>query len=165
MHSYTAVHTPIGKVIISADDHFITRLFLSEEQFEDYVQNHPMRKADDDHLLLKDAIKQLTEYFEGKRTSFQLPFKQTGTAFQEHVWSALEEIPYGESRTYLDIAVRIGKPKAVRAVGQANKKNSLPIFIPCHRVIGAKGMLTGYAGTQTDLKAVLLDLEKISYQA
>jgi O6-methylguanine-DNA--protein-cysteine methyltransferase len=70
MHSYTEVHTPIGKVIISADDHFITRLFLSEEQFEDYVQYHPMRQADDDHLLLKDAIKQLTEYFEGKRTSF-----------------------------------------------------------------------------------------------
>jgi methylated-DNA-[protein]-cysteine S-methyltransferase len=163
MHSYTAVDTPIGKVIISADDHFITRLFLTEEQFEDYVLNHPMQQADNHHLL-KNAKKQLTDYFEGKRTSFQLPFKQAGTAFQEQVWSALSEIPYGESRTYLDIAVKIGKPKAVRAVGQANKKNSLPIFIPCHRVIGAKGMLTGYAGTKTDLKAVLLDLEKISYQ-
>lgn len=164
MQAYTAVHTPIGIVIVTADDHFITRVFLTEEQFEEHLLKHPMQQSDEHHLL-KEAKKQLSEYFEGGRTSFQLPFKQEGTVFQEQVWSALSEIPYGESRTYLDVAVKIGKPKAVRAVGQANKKNSLPIFIPCHRVIGAKGMLTGYAGTKTELKAVLLDLEKISYKS
>lgn len=164
MQSYTEVHTPIGIVIVTADDHFITRVFLTEEQFEEHLLKHPMQQSDEHHLLM-EAKKQLTEYFEGGRTFFQLPFKQEGTVFQEQVWSALSEIPYGESRTYRDVAVKIGKPKAVRAVGQANKKNSLPIFIPCHRVIGTKGTLTGYAGTKTDLKAVLLDLEKISYHS
>ncbi|MGG4488354.1 methylated-DNA--[protein]-cysteine S-methyltransferase [Metabacillus idriensis] len=164
MHSYTTVPAPIGKVMVTANDHFITKLFLTEEQFEEYLLEHPMQQSDEHHLL-KEAKKQLSEYFEGERTSFQLPLKQEGTAFQEQVWSALSEIPFGESRTYLDVAVKIGSPKAVRAVGQANKKNSLPIFVPCHRVIGAKGMLTGYAGTKTDLKAMLLDLEKISYRS
>lgn len=163
MHFYTTADTPIGTLIISASDDFITRLFLTAGQFEEHLQHNPMTQSDD-HPLLIEAKKQLFDYFEGKRTQFELPFRQSGTSFQEQVWNALAEIPFGESWTYLDVAVKIGNPKAVRAIGQANKSNSLPIFIPCHRVIGTSGKLTGYAGTKTDLKAALLDLEKISYR-
>lgn len=163
MPFYTTADTPIGTLIISASDDFITRLFLTEDQFEEHLMHNPMTKSDD-HPLLIDAKKQLSEYFEGKRTQFELPLKQWGTVFQEQVWTALADIPYGDSWTYSDVAVKIGNRKAVRAIGQANKSNSLPIFIPCHRVIGTSGKLTGYAGTKTELKAVLLDLEKISYR-
>ena len=89
--------------------------------------------------------------------------KQTGSPFQEQVWGALSAIPYGESKSYADIAEAIGNPKAVRAIGQANRRNALPIFIPCHRVIGKDRSLTGYAGSKTDMKAVLLELEGIPF--
>jgi methylated-DNA-[protein]-cysteine S-methyltransferase len=160
---YTKAELPIGTLTISASDAFISRLFLTTGQFEEHLMQYPMTQSDY-HPLLIDAKIQLAEYFEGKRTQFELPLKQSGTAFQERVWTALAEIPFGESWTYSDVAKKIGNPKAVRAIGQANKSNSLPIFIPCHRVIGTGGKLTGYAGTKTNLKAFLLDLEKISYR-
>lgn len=109
--------------------------------------------------LLKEASKQLNEYLDGKRKWFDLPYDATGTPFQHSVWDALKNIPYGETRSYLQIAVQIGKPKACRAVGMANNKNPLPILIPCHRVIGSNGNLVGYGGGM-EIKKMLLMLEK-----
>ena len=108
--------------------------------------------------LLSMATIQLDEYFQGKRTVFSLPFKLTGTPFQLAVWKKLQNIPYGQTTSYKEIAQKINKPKAYRAVGMANNKNPLPIIIPCHRVIGGNCALTGYAGRLPTKKA-LLDLE------
>lgn len=109
--------------------------------------------------LLSMATIQLDEYFQGKRTTFSLPFKLTGTPFQLAVWKELQNIPYGKTTSYKEIAQKINKPKACRAVGMANNKNPLPIIIPCHRVIGSNGKLIGYAGG-LKLKNYLLELEK-----
>ncbi len=109
--------------------------------------------------LLKNAALQLNEYLEGKRNSFDLPLNPNGTEFQKKVWAALCDIPYGETRSYKQIAEYIGNPKACRAVGMANNKNPIMIFIPCHRVVGSDGSLTGYAGG-LDMKEKLLSLEK-----
>lgn len=109
--------------------------------------------------LLSMATIQLDEYFQGKRTVFSLPFKLTGTPFQLAVWKELQNIPYGKTTSYKEIAQKINKPKAYRAVGMANNKNPLPIIIPCHRVIGSNGKLIGYAGG-LKLKNYLLELEK-----
>jgi len=109
--------------------------------------------------LIKKAAKQLTEYFSKKRTKFDLPLSPAGTEFQLSVWRALETIPFGETRSYMDIAVQIGNPKACRAVGMANNRNPIAIIIPCHRVIGRDGSLTGFGGG-LDAKQYLLDLEK-----
>lgn len=110
-------------------------------------------------LLSMAATIQLDEYFQGKRTTFSLPFKLTGTPFQLAVWKELQNIPYGQTTSYKEIAQKINKPKAYRAVGMANNKNPLPIIIPCHRVIGSNGKLIGYAGG-LKLKNYLLELEK-----
>lgn len=112
--------------------------------------------------LLQQAQKQLTEYFAAQRRSFDLPLDPRGTAFQKAAWSALCAIPYGEVRTYGQQAAAIGKPKACRAIGMANHCNPIPILIPCHRVIGANGKLTGYAGG-LDVKRYLLTLENIPF--
>lgn len=109
--------------------------------------------------LLSMATIQLDEYFQGKRTTFSLPFKLIGTPFQLAVWKELQNIPYGQTTSYKEIAQKINKPKAYRAVGMANNKNPLPIIIPCHRVIGSNGKLIGYAGG-LNLKNYLLELEK-----
>ena len=109
--------------------------------------------------LIKKAAGQLEEYFFGKRKKFTLPLVLRGTEFQMAVWKALQTIPYGETRSYKDIAVQIGRPKAVRAVGMANHRNHIPIIVPCHRVIGHNGDLVGYGGGLS-LKKFLLDLEQ-----
>ena len=105
------------------------------------------------------TVEQLTEYFEGKRTQFDLPLDVEGTPFQKAVWSELLRIPYGETRTYGEIAKAIGRPGAARAVGMANHENPVAVVIPCHRVIGRDGSLTGYAGG-VQLKAQLLSIER-----
>ena len=110
-------------------------------------------------LLIKEAYRQLSEYLKGERKGFDLPLLIKGTTFQQQVWKALLEIPYGETRSYKQIAVAIGNPKAVRAVGMANNRNPLLIVVPCHRVIGANGMLVGY-GAGIEKKEFLLRLEK-----
>lgn len=121
-------------------------------------------KNEQERLFIQQAQLELAEYFCQKRKSFSVPLSlQTGTIFQQKVWLALLTIPYGETRSYQEIATLIDSPKAVRAIGQANKKNPLAIFIPCHRVIGKNGQLTGYMGTQThslSVKHKLLQLEK-----
>ena len=110
--------------------------------------------------VLKEAMRQLREYFAGEREVFDLPLRPSGTPFQLSVWRALEEIPYGHTRTYRDIARIIGRPTATRAVGAANGQNPLPIFVPCHRVIGSNGSLTGFGGG-LDVKLALLRLEGV----
>ena len=109
--------------------------------------------------LLKKAVLQLNEYLEGMRTEFDLPLNPKGTEFQKKVWDALVSIPYGETRSYKQVAEAIGNPKAYRAVGMANNKNPIMIFIPCHRVVGSDGSLTGYAGG-LDMKEKFLSIEK-----
>ena len=113
----------------------------------------------DETPLLLQAQRELEEYFAGRRSSFSVPLSMHGTPFQLRVWRALTEIPYGETLSYGELARRIGNPKACRAVGMANHVNPLPVFVPCHRVVGANGGLTGYAGG-LDIKRLLLELER-----
>jgi len=113
---------------------------------------------EEDDAAFPDAKRQLDEYFAGARTEFELALKPSGTRFQLEVLEALRAIPYGETRSYRDIAQRVGRPRAVRAVGAANGRNPLPIVIPCHRVIGADGSLTGFGGGLA-AKTLLLELE------
>jgi methylated-DNA-[protein]-cysteine S-methyltransferase len=115
-------------------------------------------KLDRRHPILLETERQLSEYFAGKRTRFAVPLEPRGSEFQKRVWSALKEIPFGKTRSYLDLAKTIGLPKASRAVGAANGKNPLSIILPCHRVVGASGALTGFAGG-LETKAKLLTLE------
>ncbi|MDO4573105.1 MAG: methylated-DNA--[protein]-cysteine S-methyltransferase [Clostridia bacterium] len=109
--------------------------------------------------LLREARTQLEEYFDGRRLEFDLPLAPQGSEFQRRVWRALLDIPYGQTRSYADIARQIGQPRAARAVGMANHRNPLPILIPCHRVVGQDGALTGYAGGLA-VKEALLRLER-----
>ncbi|PJY98923.1 cysteine methyltransferase [Bacillus vallismortis] len=163
MNYYTTAETPLGGLVIAEEDGQITRLFLSQEDWMDWNETvqHTEHK---ETPCLAEAKAQLHDYFAGERKTFSLPLSQKGTPFQQKVWKALTMIPYGESRSYADIAAAVGSPKAVRAVGQANKRNDLPIFVPCHRVIGKNSALTGYAGSKTDLKVFLLNIEQISYK-
>ncbi|MCC2929596.1 methylated-DNA--[protein]-cysteine S-methyltransferase [Bacillus sp. LBG-1-113] len=163
MNYYTTAETPLGELAIVEEEGRITRLFLSKEDLMEWKES--VEGAEQlETAFLAEAKKQLHEYFAGGRRTFSLPLSQKGTPFQQKVWEALAMIPYGESRSYADIAVAVGSPKAVRAVGQANKRNDLPIFVPCHRVIGKNSTLTGYAGSKTDIKAYLLSIEQISYK-
>lgn len=143
--------TVLGKIGITENGTAITSLFFCED-------SHPLDRNMEETPLLKEAAKQLEEYFMGKRKAFTLPLAPSGTEFQQKVWQALQTIPYGETRSYKQIAELIGNPKASRAVGMANNKNPIAIVIPCHRVIGANGRLVGYAGG-LNIKEHLLKLE------
>lgn len=145
--------TDLGLIGIAEADNKITHLFFKEEDFSD----EGYEKAETP--VLKAAAKQLKEYFEGRRSEFELPLAPKGTEFMLRVWKALQEIPYGETRSYKEIARMTGNEKACRAVGMANNRNPISIFIPCHRVIGANGNLIGYGGG-LDKKIFLLALEK-----
>lgn len=142
--------TPIGTVCIRNSETEIISLF---------IPGKCKRTGQNPSLLAQNAEKQLMEYFAGERKTFELPLHIKGTAFQQKVWRALMDIPYGETRTYGEIAAAIGNPKASRAVGGANHKNPLMIFVPCHRVIGADGSLVGFGGGM-DVKRYLLELER-----
>ena len=139
--------TPVGRIGITDDGRAVTRVFFSS-QMEEGVESALARKTYD----------QLMEYFEGRRRAFTIPLDPKGTVFQRRVWKALGEIPYGETRSYKQIAEQIGHPKAYRAVGLANNRNPIAILIPCHRVIGSNGTLVGYAGGLS-VKERLLQLE------
>lgn len=141
----------IGRIVVEDDGSFITRV---------YVDNAFIGSGDNSRLFI--AVKtQLEEYFCGKRREFDIPIRLNGTEFQKAVWNALLTVPYGKIASYKDIAAMIGKPKAARAVGGANNKNPIIIIVPCHRVVGADGSLTGYA-CGTDIKQTLLNIEKNS---
>ena len=147
----------------------LTTLDLKEVNYElrtDYaLRFHPDLPRDAAPLalpstpLLRQAAAELREYFEGERKIFTIPLAPKGTPFQQRVWAALREIPYGATRSYKELAIAVGNEKACRAVGMANNRNPLPIFIPCHRVVGSDGKLVGYAGG-LDAKKHLLELEK-----
>lgn len=150
MKNIFVYRTKIGLVAIEDNGTEITDVnVVSEDQINEMNETE----------LLKKAAMQLNEYLEGKRNSFDLPLNPKGTEFQKKVWAALCDIPYGETRSYKQIAEAVDNPKGCRAVGMANNKNPIMIFIPCHRVVGSNGSLTGYAGG-LDMKEKLLLLEK-----
>ena len=142
------LESPIGPLTLTEEDGALIRLDFGKKG-----------QAGPETTLLAEAKKQLEQYFSGTLRSFTLPLRPEGTPFQQKVWAALLQIPWGETRTYGQVAAMIGQPKACRAVGMANNRNPLPIFIPCHRVIGANGQLTGYAGGLS-AKEHLLSLEQ-----
>jgi methylated-DNA-[protein]-cysteine S-methyltransferase len=144
-YSYAA---PVGPVFLAEEDEVLTALSFSP--IPDAVAAET--------ALLRRAAEQLEEYFEGRRQAFDLPLKLSGTMFQNAVWAALRTIPYGEMRSYRDIAAAVGNPNAARAVGMANNKNPIAIIVPCHRVVGADGRLVGYGGG-LHIKTALLTLE------
>ena len=141
--------TMLGSVTFFEEDGALLAI-STHRTFEGIEQETP---------LIKEAYRQLSEYLKGERKDFDLPLLIKGTTFQQQVWKALLEIPYGETRSYKQIAMAIGNPKAVRAVGMANNRNPLLIVVPCHRVIGANGKLVGY-GAGIEKKEFLLRLEK-----
>ena len=141
--------TMLGSVTFVEEDGALLAI-STHRTFEGMEQETP---------LIKEAYRQLSEYLKGERKGFDLPLLIKGTTFQQQVWKALLEIPYGETRSYKQIAMAIGNPKAVRAVGMANNRNPLLIVVPCHRVIGADGKLVGY-GAGIENKEFLLRLEK-----
>lgn len=156
MKYYHYYESPIGKLVIVHNDRGITNLYLAHLlQIENAIQ--------EETDLIKEAVKQLDEYFNGLRQSFDLPLALAGTHFQQKVWQALRNIPCGKTYSYKQIAEQIGSPKASRAIGMANNKNPILLLIPCHRVIGANGKLIGFAAG-LEMKKYLLTLEGISYE-
>ena len=131
------IKTPIGIAKLEGDEFGLSNVTIldSEEKLTDVIPEE-----------LEDAVYQFNEYFEGKRTQFSLTLNPEGTDFQKKVWEALQQIPYGKTVSYMDLSKNLGDPKAIRAVAAANGKNPLWIIVPCHRVIGSDGSLTGYAG-------------------
>lgn len=153
---YMHMASPVGRLKLVARGEKLAAI-LWENDRPNRVPLGDMRE-DPQHPALLAVQRQLDEYFAGERDHFELDLDFAGTAFQQQVWQALLSIPYGQTRTYRDIAVQIGKPDAVRAVGAANGRNPISIIAPCHRVIGSSGKLTGFAGG-LERKARLLELE------
>ncbi len=133
----TCYHSPIGVVKVTGAEHAICSALFTEDEV-----------TETEHVpdVLKECVQQLDEYFNGQRRDFDLSLAQAGTMFQQQVWQQLKSIPYGKTRSYLDVAKAVSGEKAIRAVGAANGRNPLCILVPCHRVIGSDGSLTGYAG-------------------
>ena len=151
----TFVDSPVGPLFVAADEDGMRAIEFCRNR-------HPVKRQDDwregDNALLRRARRQLDEYFAGARRTFDLPLSPAGTEFQRGVWTTLATIPYGETISYAQLATRVGRPSAMRAVGAANGRNPLPIVLPCHRVIGADGALTGFGGG-LPTKEFLLRLE------
>ena len=151
---YCDVSTPVGRLLLAGDEKGLRRISFQSEV-------HPVEPAGDWERTeepFRDAISQLEAYFAGRLRRFDVLLTPEGTPFQRDVWSALTAIPYGETVTYGELARRLGRPNASRAVGAANGSNPIPIIIPCHRVVGADGSLTGFGGGLA-IKRRLLDLE------
>ena len=144
-----AIDTPVGRLVLEGTDDALTRVHLANRA--------PLGEAAAASAALRHAARQLNEYFEGTRTTFDVALAPSGTAFQLEVWHQLSLIPYGEVITYRELAQRVGRPQGFRAVGQANGRNPLAIIVPCHRVVASDG-LGGYAGG-LDVKRALLELE------
>ena len=149
MTGFAVYDSPFGPIRMDYEGEYLTRLRVAELTGE---RGTPTP-------LTHETFRQLQEYFAGTRREFEVPYEPRGTTFQKQVWSALAAIPYGKTRSYRDIAAAVGNPGAVRAVGAANGKNPLWIILPCHRVVGADGSLTGYAGG-LEMKRRLLELER-----
>ena len=151
---YCYVESPLGKLLLAGNNRLESLYFPLGK-----IRVEPGKDWQFDPENFKEALVQLEAYFKGDRTTFDLEMTIQGTAFQKKVWQELVKIPYGETISYGELARRIGNPKASRAVGMANGKNPIPIIIPCHRVIGKNGSLTGFGGG-IDVKKKLLELEK-----
>ncbi|CAM3978639.1 methylated-DNA--[protein]-cysteine S-methyltransferase [Alkalicoccus chagannorensis] len=148
-----------GPITIAATDQGIVRAAYSDiASWKQSLRYEKYEVLEESHPYLTQAEQELQEYFRGTRRSFETPLPLKGTTFQKLVWNQLQLIPYGELRSYKEIAAAMGVPKAVRAVGGANNKNPVPILVPCHRVVGANGSLVGYAGG-LDIKERLIRLE------
>ena len=143
--------SPVGRMALECEGEALTALYLPHRSVEPAGAETP---------LLARGRAELEEYFQGKRRAFDLPLAPQGTPFQLRVWNELANIPYGTVISYKELAQRVGRPKGFQAVGQANGRNPLPIFLPCHRVVGANGSLTGYAGG-LEVKQWLLRLEGV----
>ncbi|MCX2979480.1 methylated-DNA--[protein]-cysteine S-methyltransferase [Halieaceae bacterium IMCC14734] len=153
MIRFQTSQSPLGELRLVSDGNAITSIEFPGQHGEGGV---PQADA-----ILERCQRQLQEYFEGQRQVFELPLAPAGTEFQHQVWTMLSRIPYGELRSYRDIAIACNRPRAMRAVGAANGRNPIPIIVPCHRVIGSNGKLTGYAGG-LPAKQLLLKLEGVS---
>lgn len=151
----TTVDSPVGRLTLTSRDGHLTHLEMEDQAHATPAPPGSVRGDGE----FTQVVSQLGEYFAGKRTSFDVPMALEGTDFQLRVWSQLRSIPYGETISYGELARRVGNPKASRAVGSANGRNPIAIFVPCHRVIAGDGSLGGYGGG-LDRKAVLLDLER-----
>ncbi|EAC5227907.1 methylated-DNA--[protein]-cysteine S-methyltransferase [Listeria monocytogenes] len=147
--------SPVGDLFITIDEKWIRNISYDEPKNWELLEGTIIEKE-----LFQALTIQLDDYFEGKREHFGLPVLLKGTDFQQKVWQALSEIPYGVVVSYKDIAISAGSPKAVQAVGQANRANPIPIIIPCHRCVKSNGELGGYNGADVDKKQYLLALEK-----
>lgn len=152
--THTFIDSPIGTLTLVRDEAGLTGVFMPEHRPAPNQAGFGER----DDAAFADAVQQFGEYWAGERTGFDLPLAPVGTEFQLRVWSVLRAIPHGETRTYGWIAAQLGQPTAVRAVGLANGRNPLSIVVPCHRVVGASGALTGYAGG-VERKRFLLEHE------
>lgn len=155
MTCYTHMDSPVGVLLLAADDDGL-RLIEFASPRHPATRGHDWREGSND--VLAETRAQLGAYFDGSRRAFALPLAPRGTPFQRDVWRALQRIPYGATISYAQLATSIGKPSAMRAVGAANGRNPLPIVVPCHRVIGADGSLTGFGGG-LPTKQFLLALE------
>ncbi|HET7674451.1 MAG TPA: methylated-DNA--[protein]-cysteine S-methyltransferase [Gammaproteobacteria bacterium] len=151
---FCTTRSPIGKLLLAGDGEHLKLISFEAGRYS----QPPQPDWTQDDKPFADVIQQLDEYFSGTRRRFDLPLQPDGTPFQKTVWQALLDIPYGATESYGTVAKRIGRPKAVRAVGLSNGRNPIPIVIPCHRVIGADGSLTGYGGGLW-IKEQLLTLE------
>ena len=154
---FRSMESPVGKLTLAGKDGRLMHLRMVDQTYE---PSHDGWEPDD--AAFPEAVEQLEAYFAGNLTEFDLHLKLVGTAFQRRVWEALLTIPYGQTRSYGEIARQIGSPDAFRAVGLANGHNPIGIIVPCHRVIGSNGSLTGYGGG-IDRKKALLELEKSRY--
>jgi methylated-DNA-[protein]-cysteine S-methyltransferase len=153
--THTVVDSPVGPLTLVADDGALTGLYMDQQRHRPAAETF----GDRDHEPFAEAAAQLAEYFAGRLTDFDLPLALAGTPFQRQVWDALRAIPYGRTVSYGQLAQRLGRPSAARAVGLANGRNPVGIIVPCHRVVGAGGALTGYGGG-LERKRQLLDLER-----
>jgi len=151
---YTTFDSPLGELLLSGDGHALHGLYMQEGRTA--IAVHPDWQEDDGAFA--DARGQLDEYFDGRRTDFDLPLAMEGSSFQRRVWRALQDIPYGETISYGEQARRLGPPATPRNVGATNGRNPISIIVPCHRVVGSDGSLTGYGGG-LERKRLLLDLE------
>ena len=151
---FTTMETPLGELTLVGDGEALTGLYMHDQRHRPPLDPAAVR----DDAALAAAREQVAEYLTGERTGFDLPLRPHGSDFQRLVWNALLQIPYGETVSYGELARRIGRPAASRAVGLANGRNPTSIVVPCHRVVGAAGSLTGYGGG-LDRKRALLDLE------
>ncbi len=155
--NYAYFDSPIGPLLIVGDAQAITRISFPEKNGKPALPEAGW--AESAKGVMAEAILQLREYFAGRRREFDLPLAPHGTEFQKSVWRRLQEIPYGVTISYGELAKRVGNPKASRAVGAANGKNPLPIVVPCHRVIGSNGKLVGFGGG-LPVKEILLEIER-----